>query len=215
MRDFIEAAHHTKVRPQDWRWPSFSPAEMACRGDGSLKISVKLMDQLQALRERVGPIIINSAYRSPAHNRAVGGARDSQHLKGTAVDCSMANHNPMTFEAAARGVGFTGFGFYPPGKGNFIHLDVGPAREWGKRWLAPKFEPEPKPTTGKKGAVGLGIAAVASGAAEAVQPDNLRAIQEVVVPMIPYAPIFQGVFAAAGFGLVGWLIWNRFIKKAP
>lgn len=42
---------------------------------------------LDPLREIIGkPIRINSGYRSPELNRAVGGARRSQHLKGEAAD---------------------------------------------------------------------------------------------------------------------------------
>ena len=44
----------------------------------------------------------------------------------------MANHAPVTFEAAAREVGFLGFGFYP--RSGFMHIDLGPAREWGDRF---------------------------------------------------------------------------------
>src|SRR5690606_11461873 len=54
-----------------------------------------------------------SAYRSPEHNRAVGGAMRSKHLDGAAFDIAMTNHDPVAFEAAAREVGFLGFGFYP------------------------------------------------------------------------------------------------------
>ena len=42
---------------------------------------------LEVLRERVGtPIIINSGYRSPQLNRKIGGAANSNHLTGCAVD---------------------------------------------------------------------------------------------------------------------------------
>lgn len=42
---------------------------------------------LVQLRKRTGiPMILNSTYRSPEKNRRVGGARNSRHLKGQAVD---------------------------------------------------------------------------------------------------------------------------------
>src|SRR5690606_18323309 len=90
-----------------WRWPSFSPQELACRGTGRLMIVPAAMDKLQALRDRLGkPLIINSGYRSPEHNRAVGGAKGSNHMEGIAFDVSMSNHDPATFIAAAKAVGF-------------------------------------------------------------------------------------------------------------
>jgi zinc D-Ala-D-Ala carboxypeptidase len=116
-----------------WRWPNFSPAEIACRGTGKLLINEPALDKLQALRDRLGkPLIVRSAYRSPEHNRAVGGATRSKHLDGAAFDIAMANHDPVAFEAAAREVGFLGFGFYP--RSGFMHVDLGPARQWGERF---------------------------------------------------------------------------------
>ena len=42
---------------------------------------------LEPLRQWCGkPIIISSGYRSPALNKAVGGAKNSQHMTGEAVD---------------------------------------------------------------------------------------------------------------------------------
>jgi uncharacterized protein YcbK (DUF882 family) len=70
---------------------------------------------------------VRSAYRSPEHNRAVGSALRLKHLDGAAFDIAMANHDPVAFEAAARAVGFLGFGFYP--RSGFIHVDLGPARQ--------------------------------------------------------------------------------------
>ena len=124
--------------PDQWRWPSFSPEELACRGTGQLLIDEPALDKLQALRDFLGkPMIVHSAYRSPEHNRRVGGAKHSQHLYARAFDISMANHDPEVFEEAARAVGFTGFGYYV--KQNFMHIDTGPARTWG----AP-FPPRPR-----------------------------------------------------------------------
>ena len=122
--------HWRDVPKNAWRWPNFSPAEIACRGTGKLLINEPALDKLQALRDRLGkPLIVRSAYRSSEHNRAVGGATRSKHLDGAAFDIAMANHDPVAFEAAARAVGFLGFGFYP--RSGFIHVDLGPARQWG------------------------------------------------------------------------------------
>ena len=42
---------------------------------------------LEPLRERYGkPIIVNSGYRCSIHNAAVGGATQSQHMRGEAAD---------------------------------------------------------------------------------------------------------------------------------
>jgi uncharacterized protein YcbK (DUF882 family) len=113
-----------------WRWPNFSPREMASKREGELLIHPDSMDKLQALRSALGvPLVITSAYRSAAHNKAVGGAKNSQHRLGRAFDVMMANHDPAAFEKAARKVGFTGFGYYP--KQGFMHIDTGPARTWG------------------------------------------------------------------------------------
>ena len=106
--------HWRDVPVSSWRWPNFSPAEIACRGTGKLLINEPALDKLQALRDRLGkPLIVRSAYRSHEHNRAVGGATRSKHLDGAAFDIAMSNHDPAAFEAAAREVGFLGFGFYP------------------------------------------------------------------------------------------------------
>lgn len=42
---------------------------------------------LQPMRDRWGPIHVNSALRQPAVNAAVGGAVTSAHLEGWAADC--------------------------------------------------------------------------------------------------------------------------------
>ena len=45
---------------------------------------------LDPLRERFGkPIVVNSGYRCPTHNREVGGVGTSQHLRGEAADISV------------------------------------------------------------------------------------------------------------------------------
>ena len=41
---------------------------------------------VQPVREHFGPTVINSGYRGPALNEAVGGSSKSQHCKGEAAD---------------------------------------------------------------------------------------------------------------------------------
>lgn len=53
-------------------------------------------DVLEPIRATIGsPIIVNSAYRSPAVNSAVGGVSTSQHLKGQAADIHVINMSSL------------------------------------------------------------------------------------------------------------------------
>ena len=55
----------------------------------------KLANKLQVLRDYLGKqISINSAYRSPSHNKSVGGAKNSQHLYGKASDITVKEMTP-------------------------------------------------------------------------------------------------------------------------
>ena len=63
-------------------------------------VTPELMDNAKALAENVfeplrlhigAPITCNSGYRSPAHNKKIGGAKNSQHVKAEAIDMSMGN----------------------------------------------------------------------------------------------------------------------------
>lgn len=56
---------------------------------------------LQPLRDKLGyPIIVNSGYRSPLVNKAVGGATGSQHVRAEAVDITAGSRerNKALFE---------------------------------------------------------------------------------------------------------------------
>ena len=56
---------------------------------------------LEVLRERAGtPIRINSGYRSPQLNRKIGGAPNSNHLTGCAVDIRVENMEQLIRYAA-------------------------------------------------------------------------------------------------------------------
>ena len=61
-----------------------------------LKNVIELACDLQTIRDAAGCAIhINSAYRSPAHNKRIGGVSNSKHVKGLAADLTSRNHTPV------------------------------------------------------------------------------------------------------------------------
>ena len=196
-------AHFRDVPESAWRWPSFSPAEIACRGTGAIKINTEAMDKLQSLRNRLGkPLIVRSGYRSPSQNRAVGGAPASKHMQGTAFDIAMSNHDPVAFAEAARAVGFLGFGSYP--RSGFMHIDLGPARSWGEPFIprATSFAPETPParevladSRTLKGGGAAGAATVGAAGVEVLQ-DVLAETQSTILPLVPYLDTLRWVLLA-------------------
>lgn len=54
--------------------------------------SKELIDILTKIRKHYDqPVTINSGYRCEAHNKKVGGSKNSQHFKGSAVDITVKN----------------------------------------------------------------------------------------------------------------------------
>jgi zinc D-Ala-D-Ala carboxypeptidase len=217
MSDPIRTFRHFREVPKNlWRWRNFSPAEIACRGTGQIKLHPEALDKLQALRDQLGkPLIVRSAYRSPEHNRNIGGAPRSKHMDGTAFDIAMANHDPVAFEAAARAVGFLGFGFYP--RSGFIHIDLGPARVWGERFpvRAVAFAAEVPPAREAiaqsrtlKGTGAAGVATVGAAGVEGVREVLLEA-QGAVLPLVPYLDTLRWLFIALALGGIAVAVWAR------
>ncbi|MFA7448826.1 MAG: D-Ala-D-Ala carboxypeptidase family metallohydrolase [Weeksellaceae bacterium] len=72
----------------DSRDGSAMPADVLAR----IKV---LAHNLQILRNHVGKsITINSGYRSPSHNKKIGGVANSQHVKGNAADIVVSGMTP-------------------------------------------------------------------------------------------------------------------------
>ncbi len=109
----------------------FSSHEFECQcGCGFDEIDLELIEVLEDVRQHFGVSVrINSGCRCAAHNKAVGGTKNSQHVKGTAADivvkkvasaevCMyLANQYPNTY----------GIGRY----NTFTHIDVRPRKA---RW---------------------------------------------------------------------------------
>ena len=104
---------------------NFKVKEFACK-DGSdvVFIAPKLVVILQSIRDYFNkPVNINSAYRTPAHNKKVGGVKYSQHTYGMAADIVVKGEKPEDVAAVARkflGDNKGGVGIYS----TFTHVDV-------------------------------------------------------------------------------------------
>lgn len=110
---------------------NFRVKEFAC-ADGSdpIFISPDLVSVLQKIRAHFGkPVIITSAYRTPAHNAKVGGVANSQHLFGAAADIRVKNVSPLRVAQYAEQILINkgGIGVYE----TFVHIDVRPTKS---RW---------------------------------------------------------------------------------
>lgn len=110
---------------------NFRVREFACKdGSDMILINLELVELLQRIRTHFrAPVTITSAYRSPCHNKKVGGAKTSQHLYGIAADIQVKGVAPKTVAAYVEQLMSDkgGIGIYP----TFVHVDV---RKMKSRW---------------------------------------------------------------------------------
>ena len=101
------------------------------QGSGQL-MSNELISMLEVARKKYGKsIVINSGFRTPRHNAAVGGKLTSSHLKGLAVDISCTNSTDrFLLEGILREVSFTRIGI----GSTFIHVDIDKEKEQKVLW---------------------------------------------------------------------------------
>jgi uncharacterized protein YcbK (DUF882 family) len=123
----MQLTTHFRLEEFDCKDGSRVPDEYICNVQ-------KVAAQLQILRDYLGePIQILSAYRTPTHNKKVGGASKSQHLTASAADITVKSKTPKQLAAIIerlidRGkLTFGGMGVYK----NFVHVDI---RKKKTRW---------------------------------------------------------------------------------
>ena len=110
---------------------NFRVREFACK-DGSdvILIAPELVNVLQKVRNYFArPVKLNSAYRTPTHNKKVGGETFSQHQYGTAADIVVTGVAPKKVAAYVETLlpNKGGIGIYS----NFTHIDC---RSKKARW---------------------------------------------------------------------------------
>lgn len=113
---------------------NFKVKEFACNdGSDTVLISDELVNILQKIRDHFGvAVTINSGYRTSTYNKKVGGATNSQHVKGTAADIVVKGVDPLTVAQYSEYLmpDSGGIGVYQ----TFTHVDVRTSRSrWDNR----------------------------------------------------------------------------------
>ena len=112
---------------------NFSREEFDCN-DGTIVPYIyienlkELAKNLQVLRDFLNePVLITgSGYRTPSHNKKVGGVKYSQHLTASAADINVKSKTPLQLAKiieqliSERRMKQGGIGIYP----GFIHYDI-------------------------------------------------------------------------------------------
>jgi len=121
---------------KDWeKVKYFKKIEFVCPCCGRCEMDKELIWKLDLLRELVGePLIIESGYRCERHNKAVGGAPNSAHLRGKAVDIrctnSLLRYKILNYAFYIR---FIRIGIAK----NFVHIDIDRSLPHPRIWLYP------------------------------------------------------------------------------
>lgn len=101
----------------------FKASELRCRHCGRGGVKAALLEVLEALRAKVGPVIINSAYRCPDHPVEAAKPKPGFHAKGLAADVRSptlnirALYDAVVVDERIKGIGVDH-------NGGYIHIDV-------------------------------------------------------------------------------------------
>lgn len=104
--------------------PNFKAGEFKCKKRKCpWFVSMVMLVRIQDMRERAGVAFrINSAYRTPLHNRSIIGAKRSKHMSGMAVDIAIpSGMSNFGLAGLAYAIGFRRIGVAR----SFVHVDVG------------------------------------------------------------------------------------------
>ena len=135
---------------KNFDWKEFTKSDTASRlhicneiVDFDVRDNIKALVDfvLQPLRDAWGgPLFINSGYRCPELNEAVGGVPTSQHVLGCAADVGCTDPYALAKLAKRMNLGFDQMIVYP----SFVHFSYNPNGEnrgqilYNKKWKGPK-----------------------------------------------------------------------------
>jgi uncharacterized protein YcbK (DUF882 family) len=108
------------------------------RNDETMSMDMRTVDVMAAsykLLDVSEPYMLYSGYRSPATNamlraRSSGVAKNSLHMKGQAADLHLDSRSVEQIARAAEACKGGGVGRYS--KSDFVHMDCGAVRSWGR-----------------------------------------------------------------------------------
>jgi uncharacterized protein YcbK (DUF882 family) len=111
---------------RDWRNNQIKPIDAR---------AIDIMAASHNLLETREPFMLLSGYRSPATNamlrsRSSGVARNSLHMQAQAADLRLKSRSVNQMARAAAACNAGGVGKYS--RSNFVHMDCGPVRVWGR-----------------------------------------------------------------------------------
>ena len=97
--------------------------------------TVDILSATHRLLDTTEPFEVISGYRSPETNamlrrRSRNVARKSYHIQGMAVDLTLKTRRTRDISRAAKSLNAGGVGTYS--RAEFVHLDSGPNRAWGR-----------------------------------------------------------------------------------
>lgn len=97
--------------------------------------TVDIMCAAHNLLDCSEPYMLISGYRSPKTNamlrsRSSGVAKNSRHLRGEAADLRLSSRSVNQMAKAAAAIRAGGVGRYS--RSDFVHMDCGPVRSWGR-----------------------------------------------------------------------------------
>jgi len=113
------------------RWPNFIPEEFTCKCPNACEfkdwhqMDIALIDFMQNRRDQLSrAIIVTSALRCSEHNFDIGGAVNSRHKEGKAVDYTYATINVEKEAAWLQQIYKWQGGIYAYVGRGFVHVDT-------------------------------------------------------------------------------------------